>query len=46
MPDCCLPCAVEENYTILFQRAHLLDLHNTMTDHPDKLKKVLPVSTF
>ena len=46
MPACCLPCVVEENFTILFQCAHLLDLHNTMTDRPDKLNKVLPVSTF
>jgi len=32
---------------ILFQSAHLLDGHDTMTDHPDnKLNKVLHVSTF
>ena len=31
---------------ILFQRAHLLGAHDTMTGHPNKLNKVLHVSTF
>jgi len=32
---------------ILFQSAHLLDVHDTITGHSDnRLKKVLHVSTF
>jgi len=34
MPDCCLPCTVEENFTILFQRARSLGVHDTVTSVP------------